>query len=102
MEVKIIEFVLMLVCGLILVRGVLIPVVIPTFSYFFRLFFSLLKKNELEKHKEALEIAKQRVRIAEIQKETMKAELAAMKIQESIIDEEFEGLNEKENFGTKK
>lgn len=104
METKLIELVLGLVCLAILYRGVIVPlgkVVVPGIHYLLRLLFPLLKQDELEKQKEALETAKKRVRIAELQKETVKTEKQAMKIQDSIIDEEFEELNEEKNFRTK-
>lgn len=73
----------------------------PGIRYLLRLLFPLLKQDELEKQKKALETAKKRVRIAELQKETVKTEKVAMKIQDSIIDEEFEELDEKKDFRTK-
>ncbi len=106
MEAKLIELILALICLGILYRGVIMPlwkaVVIPGIQYLLRLFFPLLKQDELEKQKEALEIAKKRVRIAELQKETVRTEKKAMKIQDSIIDEEFEELNEETDLRTKK
>ena len=105
MEPVVIELVIGLVCGLILFKGVVMPLgraFIPGVQSLLRALFPLLQKDELEKQKEALEIAKKRVKIAELQKETVQTEKKAMKIQTSIIDEEFEELDEETNFRAKK
>lgn len=105
MEPVVIEFVIGLVCSLILFKGVVMPLgktIIPGVQSLLRVLFPLLKQDELEKQKEALETAKKRVKIAELQKETVQTEKKAMKIQDSIIDEEFEELNEEADFRAKR
>ncbi len=98
MEKKIIELVLILVCFLIFARGVLYPLstlLVPTGSWLIRCFSKCLEKTPLERQEEALSEAQERIRIAELQKQTMQAEKHATKIRNSIIDEEFEELDEK-------
>jgi hypothetical protein len=97
MEKKIIELVLILVCFLIFARGVLYPLsalLTPVGPWLVRWFSKFLEKTPLEKQKEALNEAQERIRIAELQKKTMQAEKQAIKIRNSIIDEEFEELDE--------
>lgn len=57
-------------------------------------FLQLIEKSTIEKQEEALIEAEERIRIAELQKQTMQAEKQAMRIRNSIIDEEFEELDE--------
>lgn len=97
MEKKIIELVLILVCFLIFARGVLYPLsalLTPIGPWLVRWFSKFLEKTPLEKQEEALNEAQERIRIAELQKKTMQAEKQAIKIRNSIIDEEFEELDE--------
>lgn len=105
MEMRLIEFLLGLICALVLFRGVLMPLgklAVPAFTYIVKWLYPLFQKSELDKQKEALELSKERVRIAELQKEAIKNEKKAMRIQDSIIDEEFEELNEEETFRTRR
>lgn len=98
MEASIIEFLLAIVCILIFTRGVLYPLsklTKPIVVGLTRLIFPLLEKSQLEKQQEALKQAKERIKLAEIQKETIQAEKRAMRIQDSIIDEEFAEIDEK-------
>lgn len=101
MAIRIIQGILLLIALPILVKGIIIPLgslFSPIIKYLVRLFFPLLQKSEIEKQKEALEFAKERVRIAEIQKETIQTEKKAMRIQDSIINEEFEEVDNNERF----
>lgn len=98
MEKKIIELILILVCFLIFARGVLYPLgslLFPVGQWLVRWFSKFLEKTPLERQEEALSEAQERIRIAELQKQTMQAEKRATEIRDSIIDEEFEELDEK-------
>lgn len=97
MEKKIIELVLIVICSLIFFRGILYPLIIlisPLGIKFLHWFLQLIEKSPIEKQEEALIEAEERIRIAELQKQTMQAEKQAMRIRNSIIDEEFEELDE--------
>lgn len=72
----------------------LIILISPLGAKFLHWFLQLIEKSPIEKQEEALIEAEERIRIAELQKQTMQAEKQAMRIRNSIIDEEFEELDE--------
>jgi len=98
MEARIIEFVIGITLLLIFFKGVLPPLLewwYPWLKSFIKSILPIFDKSQLEKQKEALKQSEERIRIAEIQKETILNERKAMRIQDSIIYEEFEELDEK-------
>lgn len=58
------------------------------------LIFNFLKNSPLRQQQKALRKAKENVKLAEIQRETIVAEKQVMKIQSAILDEELEEFNE--------
>jgi hypothetical protein len=74
--------------------NMLVPLGNISLAFCKKTFHFFKKKNEIEKEIEAQELARKRIVLAEMKRETMRLEKQVMKIQESILDEEFEKLDD--------
>lgn len=96
---RLIVVLVLLICLVISYHGILKPLysnlVVPLITWAANFFSKKLEKTPLEKEEEALRAAKEEVKAVEIQRERIKFEKQAMRIRNSIIEEEFEEVDEK-------
>lgn len=96
---RLIVVLVLLICLVISYHGILKPLynnlIVPLITWAVHLFSKKLEKTSLEKEEEALQAAKEEIKAVEIQRERVKIEKQAMRIRNSIIEEEFEEVDEK-------
>lgn len=94
---KLIFVFVVLLCSIIMYYGVLKPLysnlIAPILARLIHFFTKKLEKTPLEKEQESLRLAQEEMKAVELQKQRVRIEKQAMQVRDSIIEEEFEELD---------